>query len=100
MFLPSNAFVSSIDPNELDRIKSGRPASRSEILGRHLREHRVDNQAVIADQPFSTTAARSKHRDSAHRARPQVTPNPMAKVRQGISRVLITAGERIDPEAA
>lgn len=100
MFLPSNAFVSRIDPNELDRIKSGRPASRSEILDRHLREHGLHNQAVVADQPLPTKASRSERLDPAHRDRPQITPNPMVKVRQGISRVLITAGERIGPEAA
>lgn len=98
MFVPSTPLISRIDPSELNRIKDGRPASRTEILDRHLREHHISTQPIAADQPIRVTTHKNMRGTPVRRN--VASPNPVAKVRRGISRVLITAGERIGAEAA
>jgi hypothetical protein len=100
MFVPSTPLVSPIDPTELNRIKDGRPASRTEILDRHLREHRITTQPVTIGQPIQVDTRKNVHGTPVRRNVAPASPNPVAKVRRGISRALITAGQRIGPEAA
>ncbi len=100
MFVPSTPLISPIDPSELNRIKDGRPASRTEILDRHLKEHRITTQPITVDQPIRVNTRNNIHRAPARRHVAPAPQNPVAKVRRGISRALITAGERIGPEAA
>ena len=100
MYVPTTPLVSPIDPSELNRIKNGRPASRTEILDRHLKEHRITTQPVAIRQPLTASNQKNVHGTPARRRVAPASPNPVAKVRRGISRVLITAGQRIGTEAA
>lgn len=96
--LPTSTFMSSVDPNEIKRINSGRPASRSEILERHMREHRFNAETVTLDQSLQSDGR--EHVALPRHTEMRSTPNPVASIRRGISRALITVGERINPEAA
>jgi hypothetical protein len=101
MFLPSSAYLTPIEPIERDRLKAGRPASRTEILDRHLRERRINAAAITHDQTLRTEAATSvRPAQTPPVSTAQTAPISLARVRRGISRALITAGERIGPEAA
>lgn len=89
MYMPTT-FPSSIhDPIEERRLTVGRPASRMEIAQRVLRVERdehLSGQAPVEETPVQFT----------HRAE----PDTMARLRQGISRALNAAADRIAPEAA
>lgn len=100
MLLPSSAYITPVDLNEADRLKTGRPASRTEILDRHLREHRFDTEAITPDVAQQPAISRRRQSVTAHRGTLHSAPNPVARARRGISRALITVGERIGPEAA
>lgn len=84
MFIPANFITPVTDPIERQRIASGRPASRVEILERHQRDHYNDAHVTMPAP-----------RNASH-----TTPVSMASIRRAISRALINAGERVGPEAA
>jgi hypothetical protein len=101
MLLPIGSYLTPIDSNELDRFKTGRPASRTEILERHLREHHINAAVITHDQTLRAEAGRSEGMAPTPPVRAaQTAPISVARVRRGISRALITVGERIGPEAA
>jgi hypothetical protein len=95
MFIPTSALLPTHDPNEFNRLKAGRPATRVEILGRRTREPYLGETRSPAGtaQAGSDGAGRP---DQRHRS----APHPVVAIRRGISRALITVGERISPEAA
>jgi hypothetical protein len=98
MFFPYTT-QSTLAPQELAHLKSSRPASRPEILAQHLRDKRTNTISVMAGQVLSAEAARAEQ-TSIRRRLDQDTPSPMTFVRRGISRALMSAAERIGPEAA
>lgn len=94
-------YVSPNDANDLDRRKSGRPASRSEILSRHQEESRVNSSFYTHDQILrnrSEELDRRMRRDRQLIEARQPASNPAVRVRHTIGRMLIAAGERIRPE--
>ena len=101
--LGPHGYVSPIDAAELDRRKSGRPATRSEILSRHQEESRVNSSFYTHDQILrnrSEELDRRMRRDrQLFEARPPAS-NPAVRVRHTIGRMLIAAGERIRPDLA
>lgn len=86
MFLPT-MLTTPIDPIERDRIRSGRPASHMEIVQRHHVESRQIAAARLNDEEQFQPASRT-------------TTRPLASIRRTISRALINAGQRVNPEAA
>lgn len=100
MFLSSSTYISRIEPNELNRLKSGRPASRVEILERHLKEQHIAGPVVTHEQPSPDETPRNGHPVQPNRSAGHATPNPVVSIRRSISRVLVMAAERIGPEAA
>lgn len=98
MFAPYSPILPAIDPIERSRIESGRPASRSEILERYLRDNRLDGIGTMSDQTLP--AGTAQHSQPVQPLRGQVTPFPLSRVRRTISRALMSAAERIGPEAA
>lgn len=95
MFIPSNALMPQYDPNEVNRVKSGRPATRAEILDRSMRQHRLNTVTVMPDRSIDARSDQGKQHETAH-----TSPNPVISIRRGLSRALITVGERIKPQAA
>jgi hypothetical protein len=75
------------DPATRDRIQTGRPATHLEILQRQQEIERLHWMAV-AD------------REGIAPARGKGLGERVRDIRQSLSRVLITAGQRIDPQAA
>ena len=84
--MPSTLLLPLLDPSERDRLETGRPASRAEILYRYLRERR-DHEAHFAPEQVSGVA----------HAR---TTRPMTLVRRTMERALASAGHLTDREAA
>jgi len=99
--LSSHLFVSPINFIEADRRKSGRPASRIEILSRHQEESRLNSSFYTHDQILRSHSEeidrRLRKQQQLFEAR-QAASNPAVRVRHTIGRVLIAAGERIRPE--
>jgi len=91
VFAPTLYLTTDIDGIDRDRDRTGRPASRAEILARHLRAQRD----LVAPQE-TVSPARITH---AAPARPTLL-TPAAKVRRGLGRVLVAVGHRLDREAA
>ncbi|HVL25261.1 MAG TPA: hypothetical protein VM450_14325 [Thermomicrobiales bacterium] len=85
--MPTTYLLPSLDAQECTRLESGRPASRAEIIARHLRERR-DNEPLFA--PEETIVAHP---------RPALT-RPVATLRHSLGRALVSAGQRLDREAA
>ena len=75
------------DPAVRDRIETGRPATQLEILQRKNRIERL-HWMTIADRE---AIAPPHGKGLGERVR---------DIRQSLSRALISAGERIDPQAA
>lgn len=100
MFIPSSAFLSSMDPKEIHRLNTGRPASRSEIVERHLRDHRFSAETITPDRSLQDPGFSNAKRTQARQNVTESTPNPVVSIRRSLSRALITFGERINPEAA
>ena len=95
MFSPYPTALSTLNPHEIHRQKSGRPASRSEILNRYHRDNR-DN-AIRRMTNLSPNA----HAAPTDGPRPtRVSLQPFTRFRRTISRMLVSAAERIEPEAA
>lgn len=94
MFGPYTPGLSTLDPLEQRRIRSGRPASRAEILGRHAREFRMDVARAHRELEAPITSDRSymSTNDSS-------LPG-LVRIRATISRMLMSAAQRIEPEAA
>jgi hypothetical protein len=90
MYFPTTFTTPVIDPIERQRITSGRPATRWEIVQRHHQESRLNASLLVRDDEPSTT-------ESAGGQRIQ---DAFSGIRRSLSRMLITTGERIDPEAA
>jgi hypothetical protein len=88
-----SALLPNLDLIEQERLTSRRPASRLEIMARHLKEDRRNFTYFSPDNDASATYV------SRERTRPTEL-NPAAKVRRGIGRALVAAGHRIDREAA
>jgi hypothetical protein len=96
MFMPASALLPTHDPNEFNRLKAGRPATRVEILGRRTREPHATDVTVSPAGSAHADSDGSGHSGQRHRS----APHPVVAIRRGISRALITVGERIEPEAA
>ncbi len=99
--LGHNFYVSPNDYIERDRRRSGRPASRSEILSRHQEESRVNSSFFTHEQILrnrSEELDRQMRRDRQLFEARRPASNPAVRVRHTIGRVLIAAGERIRPE--
>jgi hypothetical protein len=92
MYFPTHLSTPVTDPIERERILSGRPASRWEIARRGHLESRLNGTGLAPVDEAATSV------DSG--ARPQVAQSTVSNIRRTVSRVLITTGERIDPEAA
>jgi|GEM_PF-3301318 len=94
MFGPYTPGLSTLDPVEQRRLRSGRPASRAEILGRHAREFRLDAARAHyeAEAPVSPDRSYITTNDSS-------LPG-LVRIRHTISRMLMSAAQRIEPEAA
>jgi hypothetical protein len=90
MYFPTTFTTPVIDPIKRERIESGRPATRWEIVQRHHQESRLNASLLVQDDESSTTGSARAHR----------TPTAISGIRRAVSRMLITTGERIDPEAA
>jgi hypothetical protein len=90
---------SAFAPHELERLKTARPASRTEVLEQHLRDNRNNAVSIMASQVLSTEAAHAGQTPERPRLA-RITPLPMITVRRGLSRALMSAAERIGPEAA
>lgn len=99
--MPLTHYVSPINSIEHDRRRSGRPASRAEILARHQREMKMNSSFYTHDQILRS---RSEELDRDVRKRQQLVKarqtaaNPAVRARLTIGRILIAAGERIRPE--
>lgn len=101
--IPATQHVSRIDHIELARLKSGRPASRAEILSRHLEETKMNSAFYTHDQILrhhSEELDRHVRREQQLFEARQAASNPAVRVRQTIGKFLIAAGERIRPELA
>ena len=99
MYVPFTNLLPALDPDEVHRVRSGRPASRVEILERHLRHQRI-HQPVFAPEE-RPRVARISHRDpSADRPARLSLLGPATRVRRSIGRALIAAGERLERDAA
>lgn len=103
IFVPTAHHLSPIDHLEQDRLKSGRPATRAEILSRHQKETRMNNAFFTHDQILRNRTdeleRQLRREQQLHEAR-QAASNPAVRVRHTIGRLLIAAGERISPELA
>jgi hypothetical protein len=85
--MPTTYLLPSLDAQERARLDAGRPATRAEIIARSLRE-RCDNEPLFAPEEASV-------------ARPRPTlPGPVATLRHGLGRALVSVGQRLDREAA
>ncbi len=96
MFIPTSALLPTHDPNEFNRLKAGRPATRVEILGRRSREPLMSDVPVASGGPAHAEPDEAGPSGQRHRS----APHPVGTIRRSISRALITVGERINPEAA
>lgn len=92
MFIPTNFPSTAYDPIEQDRVESGRPASRVEVIQRHQRASRHETIASVMDAPQA-----SDRQDSP---RFQMVPDAIDGIRRSLSRALVNVGQRIGPEAA
>ncbi len=103
MTMPITQYFSPIDHTELDRVKSGRPASRAEILSRHLEETKMNSAFYTHDQILRNHTEeldrRVRREQQLFEAR-RAASNPAVRVRHTIGKLLIAAGERIRPELA
>lgn len=103
MTIPLTRYISPIDQSELDRLKSGRPASRVEILSRHQEETKMNSAFYTHDQILrnrSDELERHVRKEQQLYEARQAASNPAVRVRHTIGRFLIAAGERIRPELA
>jgi hypothetical protein len=91
--------LAAITPEHLAGGQTARPASRQEILARQLRDNRTNAINIMAAQVLSPEAVHAEQ-TSISRRLASTTPSPMTTVRRGISRALMSAAERIGPEAA
>lgn len=95
MFSPFIIPSHALDLTEIHRQKSSRPASRAEILARYQRDYRDNAIRLMAEQSPSARASSTGHPRTA-----RMSLQPLDRVRQTISRALMTAAERIEPNAA
>jgi hypothetical protein len=89
MFFPNSYPSAAYDPVERDRVESGRPATRLEVLQHQQRAMRHDQLKLASEAPEGT-----------ERAAFHFLPETVDAIRRSISRVLTNAGHRIGPEAA
>lgn len=89
MFFPNSYPTSAFDPIERDRVESGRPATRMEVLQHQQRAMRHDRLKVATEAP------EGMERQAFH-----VLPETIDGIRRSLSRMLVQAGHRIGPEAA
>ena len=101
--MPLTQYRSPIDHFENDRLKHGRPASRTEILSRHLEETKMNSAFYTHDQILRHRSEEfdriARKEQQLYEAR-QAAANPAVRIRHTIGRALIAAGERIRPELA
>jgi hypothetical protein len=89
MFIPTTFPSAAYDPIERDRVKSGRPATRLEVLQHQERAMRIDRLKMATESPEKT-----------ERPVLQLLPDTLDGIRRSLSRMLVHAGHRIGPEAA
>ena len=89
MFFPNSFPSAPFDPVERDRVESGRPATRLEILHHQHRAMRHD-AIKMATEPNEDAGSSVLH----------IVPETLDGIRRSLSRMLVHAGHRIGPEAA
>ena len=92
MFVPTTFPSAAYDPIEHDRVESGRPTSRMEVLQHQQRAMRHDMIVMAVNSYDDTTRA---ERSVLH-----IVPDAVTGIRRSLSRMLTSAGHRIGPEAA
>jgi hypothetical protein len=92
MFFPNSYPSATFDPIERDRVESGRPTSRMEVLQHQQRAMHHDRIVMAVTNPED---ANSDQRSVLH-----LVPDALTGIRRSLSRVLASAGQRIGPEAA
>ena len=91
MFFPTTLTSAAFDPIERDRLETGRPASRMEVLEHHEQVKRHDT----VTRSSTAVVARDERGSILHGV-----PHAIDGMRRSLSRMLVQAGERIGPEAA
>lgn len=84
MYLPFNATAMPLLPSEAERLTAHRAPSRAEIIERHHRDVRHE----LATLSAPGTPERVRHY------------GPLASIRHNVSRALMQAASRIEPQAA
>jgi hypothetical protein len=84
MYMPFNATAMPLLPSESERLTAHRPATRAEIIERHHRDTRHE---------MVTLPGLGDHTTVRHYG-------PLAGIRHNISRALVHAAARIEPQAA
>lgn len=91
MMMPMNYTNTVMSPVELDRLESGRPASRLEVFEHRQRALHEDAMAISIDGPETGNGRTSLL---------QVVPDTLGSVRHAIGRLFSNDGQRIGHEAA
>ena len=89
MFVPTSYPSAAFDPIERDRIESGRPATRLEVIQHQQRAMHHDRLTL------ATGTSDESARPAFH-----FLPETIDGIRRSLSRMLVHAGHRIGPEAA
>lgn len=89
MFTPTTFPSAAYDPIERDRVESGRPATRLEVLQHQQRAMHRDHMKLATEAP-----------EKSERTAFSFLPETLDGIRRSISRALVNAGHRIGPEAA
>ena len=76
-----------------------RPASRAEVLESQLQHNRLHAVSIMESQVLQADVVESQRADVRRRLMGE-TSSPVSAFRRGISRALMSAAERIGPEAA
>lgn len=92
LFTPSTTPLTAYDPIEHERLETGRPASRAEVIQRQRRHIVEDALAMSVDHNAQDARAT--------RSAFQFLPETLDGIRRSLSRALVNAGHRIGPEAA
>lgn len=76
-----------------------RPASRAEVVDMHLQHNRMNAASIMSSQVLPADLVETQQAEVRSRLVGE-SASPISAFRRGISRALMSAAERIGPEAA
>lgn len=91
MMMPMSYTNTAMNPIEIDRLESGRPASHLEVFQSRQRAMREDAMAIAIDGPETGNGRTSLL---------QIVPDALESVRHAIGRLFSHDGQRMGHEAA